>query len=104
MNLCLSRNIKVLFTEFIRKAVFKFCNVCTTIFSEVQNRAEVHKLLEETNLALVTLEKDMPVTIQVSMHICVCIHMYVDNCKQADSIILCRHMHSSCSYSYIACY
>ena len=58
------------------------------LFSEVQNQAEFYKLLEETNLALDTLEKDMPATIQVSTHICVCIHMYVDNCKQADSIIL----------------
>ena len=54
-----------------RKAVFKFCDVCTLLFSEVQDRAKVHKLLEETNLALATLEKYMPVTIQVSSYVCI---------------------------------
>ena len=40
-----------------RKAVLKFCEVCSMICLEEHDRAEVHKLLEETNLALAFLEK-----------------------------------------------
>ena len=62
-----------------RKAVFKFCDICTMLFSEVHNPAGVHKLLEETNLALAILEKNMPVTIQVSIYVRISIHksMYI---------------------------
>ena len=75
-----------------RKAVFKFCDVCTMLFSEVQDQAKVHKLLEETNLALATLEKDMPVTIQVSMHVYTYINIHIAIDKQ--TVLFYRYMHT----------
>ena len=49
-----------------RKAVFMFLNVCSKMFSVKQNINKTPDLLTEANEAFAMLEKDMPITIQVS--------------------------------------
>ena len=43
-----------------------FLNVCSKMFSEKQNITKTPDLLTEANEAFAMLEKDMPITIQVS--------------------------------------
>ena len=58
--------LKDLLGEFQRKAIFMFIDVCAKLFAEKHDADSVSSLLQEVNLALAQLEKDMPVTIQVS--------------------------------------
>ena len=48
-----------------------FIDVCKQLFAEVQNIDELPSQLEKTNLALVQLEKHMPMTIQIAMHVAI---------------------------------
>ena len=52
--------------ELQRKTIFMFIDVCAKLFAEKHDANEISSLLQEVNLALAQLEKDMPVTIQVS--------------------------------------
>ena len=50
-----------------RKAVFQYIDVCCKVLAEKQSVSAVPDLLAEMNSALAVLERDMPVTIQVSV-------------------------------------
>ena len=50
-----------------RQAIFKFLDLCSMLLAEVHSQSEVNELLKEANLALAILEKNMPITIQVSV-------------------------------------
>lgn len=49
-----------------RKAVFQYVDVCCKILAEKQSVSDVPDLLAEMNSVLAILERDMPITIQVS--------------------------------------
>ena len=48
-----------------RRVTFQLLDACRKIFSEKQDKEDLVLLLEEINLVLACLERDMPVTIQV---------------------------------------
>lgn len=62
MKYCL-RN---LLGEDQRKALFLFCDMCSKLLSECHNKADIQILINEINVTLAILERDLPVTIQVS--------------------------------------
>lgn len=49
-----------------RKAVFHYVDVCCKIMAEKQSVSDVPDLLADMNSVLAILERDMPITIQVS--------------------------------------
>ena len=51
-----------------RKALFMFLTTSSKIFAENQNLQELSQLLIDTNESLAVLERDLPITIQVSRY------------------------------------
>lgn len=51
-----------------RKTLFHFCDICTKLFSESHDKSNTQNLIKEVNLTLAMLERDFPITIQVSYH------------------------------------
>ena len=58
--------LKDLLGETQRKALYKFLDVAAQLLAEKLNLDELPSLLNEVNLSLAQLEKDMPMTVQVS--------------------------------------
>ena len=59
--------LKGLLGENQRNALYKFLDVCAQLLAEKINSDELSSLLNEVNLSLAQLEKDMPITVQVSI-------------------------------------
>ena len=64
MKYCL-RN---LLGEKQRKTLFRFCDICSKLFSEMHDKSNTQNLIKEVNFTLAMLERDFPITIQVSCH------------------------------------
>ena len=56
-----------------RNTLYKFLDVTAQMLAEKLNVDDLPSLLNEVNLSLVKLEKDMPMTIHVSIYLSVCI-------------------------------
>ena len=57
--------LKGLLGENQRSALYKFLDVCAQLLAEKINSDELPPLLNEVNVSLAQLEKDMPTTVQV---------------------------------------